>query len=137
MALDTAETNRSYLFGRALAYAQQMERSALRQAGETRSTNAERMQVAFSQHPAKIWETLYHALLPYLQKMGPVLSRQRDELNEVLSRIPKAEFTNEPLDEIYLLGYACQLQQFREAAQEAVRKKQENVEETQNEEEAK
>ena len=114
MALDTEETDRNYLFGRALAYAQQLENYALSLQGERRSTNAERMQAAFSQHPAKTWKTLYQALSPYLQRLGRRGARYRDELNEVISKIAKTDFTNDPLNEIYLLGYACQMQKFRE-----------------------
>lgn len=123
MALDTGEMDRNYLFGRALAYAQQLESYALRQAGENRNTNAERMQTAFSQHPAKVWKTLYHALLPYLQRLGQRGFRYRDELNEVVSKIKKEDFTNEPLNEVYLLGYACQMQEFREEREKAVSNK--------------
>lgn len=114
MALDTEETDRNYLFGRALAYAQQMESYALNLQGEKRGTNAERMQMAFSQHPAKMWKTLYQALSPYLQRLGKRGARYREELNEVISKIAKEDFTNEPLNELYLLGYACQMQKFHE-----------------------
>ena len=123
MALDTGETDRNYLFGRALAYAQQLESYALRQEGENRNTNAERMQAAFSQHPAKVWKTLYQSLLPYLQKLGQRGFGYRDELNGVISKIRKEDFTNEPLSEVYLLGYACQMQKFKEDRDAAIRKK--------------
>jgi CRISPR-associated protein Csd1 len=126
MALDTQETDRNYLFGRALAYAQMLENYALnlqskKQSGgaeqtqeEKRSTNAERLQTAFSQHPARTWKTLHESLSPYLERLGQRGARYRDELNEVISKIPIKDFTNEPLNEIYLLGYACQMQKFRE-----------------------
>lgn len=126
MALDTKERDRNYLFGRALAYAEMLENYALnlqnkKQSGdagqsqdEKRSTNAERLQVAFSQHPARTWETLYHALLPYLERLGQKAAHYREELDEIISNIDTRDFTNEPLNEIYLLGYACQMQKFRE-----------------------
>lgn len=123
MALNPEETDRNYLFGRALAYAQQIENYSLSLAGENRSTNAERMQAAFSRHPAKTWETLYHALLPYLQKLGSRGTRYREELNEVISKIGEDGFSNVPLAEIYLLGYASQMQKFYEEKQENSRKK--------------
>ena len=113
MALDPQETDRNYLFGRALAYAQHLETYALNLQGEKRSTNAQRMQVAFSQHPAKTWKTLYQALSPYLIRLGKSGARYQDELNEVISKIAKKDFTNDPLNEVYLLGYACQMQEFR------------------------
>jgi CRISPR-associated protein Csd1 len=114
MALDPKETDRNYLFGRALAYAQQLENYALNLQGEKRSTNAERMQMAFSQHPARMWKTLYESLSPYLQRLGKRGTRYCEELNEVISKIGKEDFTNEPLNELYLLGYACQMQKFHE-----------------------
>lgn len=125
MSLDTGETDRNYLFGRALAYAQQLESYALRQMGESRNTNAQRMQAAFSQHPARVWKTLYHALLPYIQKLGPRGFPYCDGLNAVISQIRERDFTNEPLSEVYLLGYACQMQKFREERDEAIRAKSE------------
>ncbi|MGX8710306.1 type I-C CRISPR-associated protein Cas8c/Csd1 [Caproiciproducens sp. R1] len=128
MALNPEENDRSYLFGRALAYAQQIEGYSLGLSEASRSTNAERVQAAFSQHPAKAWKTLYHQLLPYLQKLGDRGKRYREELNEVISRIPLSEFSNAPLSEIYLLGYACQMQKFHEDKQENIRKKMEAAE---------
>jgi CRISPR-associated protein Csd1 len=123
MALDPQETNRDYLFGRALAYAQQLESYALSVQGEKRSTNAERMQAAFSRHPAKTWKTLYQALTPYLIRLGRRGFAYREELNEVISKIEKQSFTNEPLSELYLLGYACQMQKFREERETNMEKK--------------
>ena len=52
MALQEDVNDRSYLFGRAWAYAEEIERIALREADENRDTNAERMMAAFPRHPA-------------------------------------------------------------------------------------
>lgn len=123
MALDTKETDRNYLFGRMLAYAQQLESYALGIMGDKRSTNAERIQAAFSQHPAKAWKILYQALQPYVQKLGPRANRYQNELNEVVSALGMRGFTNEPLSEVYLLGYASQMHQFQEEMREAIRNK--------------
>ena len=125
MALDTGETDRDYLFGRALAYAQKLESYALSLMEEKRSTNAERMQAAFSQHPARAWRTLYQSLQPYLQKLGPRGSRYQSELNKVISTIGMKNFTNEPLNEIYLLGYSSQMDAFNEEMRKAVSHKNE------------
>ena len=127
MALDTGETDRNYLFGRALAYAQKLESYALSLMEEKRSTNAERMQAAFSQHPARVWRTLYQSLQPYLQKLGPRGSRYQSELNKVISAIGMKDFTNEPLNEIYLLGYASQMDAFNEEMREAISHKNERA----------
>ena len=62
MALNEAETDRSYLFGRVLAYAEELERCALREAGENRETNAQRLRFQYVQHPAKTLDILYGRL---------------------------------------------------------------------------
>lgn len=51
-------------------------------------------------------------------------------MNEVISRISVEDFNNEPLSELYLLGYSCQLQafadEFTEIASQKVLAKEEN-----------
>jgi CRISPR-associated protein Cas8c/Csd1, subtype I-C/DVULG len=123
MALNPDETDRSYLFGRAFAYAQQIESYALSIAGENRSTNAERMQMAFTQHPAKIMKNLHSTVMLSLQKLGGRGNRYRDGFNEVLSKIEIKDFTDVPLTELYLLGYVCQMQKFSEEKQNYINKK--------------
>ncbi len=123
MGLDTNENNREYLFGRALAYAQQIEGFALSLGEDKRVTNAERLQTAFSQHPAKTWMVLDRQLRPYYQRLGVRANHYREEMNEVLSRIPREEFSNKPLSELYLLGYACQMQQFQDEKKERMNQK--------------
>ena len=127
MTLDTRETDRNYLFGRLLAYAQQLESYALGVMGDRRSTNAERIQAAFSQHPAKTWRVLNDALKPYVQKLGTRANRYQNEINEIISILGMKDFTNEPLSEIYLVGYASQMNQFQEEMREAIRNKNKNM----------
>src|SRR5690606_12222801 len=52
VALDQTIEDRSYLFGRLLAIADVLERSALRD-GEKRDTNAVRYMTAFQRHPER------------------------------------------------------------------------------------
>lgn len=127
MALDKQIDERDYLFGRALAYAQKIESYALDGAGEKRSTNAERLQTAFCQHPARTWLTIDRQLRPYLLRLGKKATRYHDELNEILSRIPREAFTSAPLSEKYLLGYACQMQAFHEEMEAYNRHKKEKA----------
>ena len=124
MSLDVDKKERDYLFGRALAYAQQIESYAINQAGENRSTNAERLQEAFCQHPAKTWMILYHRLLPYLNRLGSRANRYKESMLKVISEISPDEFDNSPLTEIYLLGYSSQMQEFYKERQENMLKKQ-------------
>lgn len=130
VSLDNSINNRDYLFGRALAYAQQIESYALRVSDEKRSTNAERLQYQFSLHPAKTWLVICRQLLPYTQKLGPKANKLKSGMNEVISRISVEDFNNEPLSELYLLGYSCQLQafadEFTEIASQKVLAKEEN-----------
>lgn len=57
------QAERSYLFGRALAYARRLEELSQWASGnEPRQTNAERMQVTFYEHPCRTWLILYHQL---------------------------------------------------------------------------
>ena len=117
MGLDQGCNDRSYLFGRLLAYAHNIELFMLRQQGEeARGTNAERLQAAFSLHPARTWHTIRDLLSPYLQRMNRTAYGLKEklvsEMQEVASRIPVEEFNNSPLSELYLLGYDSQLREF-------------------------
>ena len=75
MYLDENVNDRSYLFGRMLAYAQNIERYAQRekerQSGdEKRATNADRLRAAFAQHPARTWKIIDRQLMPYIIQLG-------------------------------------------------------------------
>lgn len=123
MLLQPEVNERSYLFGRALAYAEQIERYALQLAGEKRTTNAERLMVAFAKHPAKTWMVLMERLLPYQQRLGQRSDRLEEAMEEVIARLQMEGYTNEPLNEKYLLGYACQKQAFARQRDENIEKK--------------
>lgn len=118
MGVNENNNDRSYLFGRILACAEQIERRAQADSGSTndkRATNAERLRVAFVQHPAKTTVILQEKLDPYINRLrtnSNHLSRY-DLMLELLDRIDEKEFTNKPLSELYLLGYANQMMDFR------------------------
>lgn len=117
--------DRSYLWGRALAFARKLEEMGQWVSGnDARQTNAERMQTAFAQHPAHIWRQLAHQLLPYLSRMrvrGPyqaVCHNYEEQMFQVLQQIDAVEgYNDDTLEPTYLLGYACQMAQFAQDAQ--------------------
>lgn len=123
MALQPEVNDRSYLFGRALAYAESIENYALQLSNEDRTTNAERLMVAFAKHPAKTWKLMMERLQPYQQKLGHRVNRLTEEMEGVISRLEDSGYTNEPLNERYLLGYACQKQEFARRRSENAEKK--------------
>lgn len=116
MALDETCNDRSYLFGRILACANQLEQYAGYVVGDStrRPTNALRMEVAFTQHPAKTTDLLCKKLEPYLERL--IKANKSTYINDLmlklLDRIPIDEFNNAPLNELYLLGYASQRAEF-------------------------
>lgn len=115
--VDETIDDRSYLFGRILACAEQIERRVQSQTGETRPTNAERLRLVFVQRPAKTTALLQQKLTPYLNRMranGVSRDKRYSTLQELVGRLDAENYTNKPLNELYLLGYACQMMDFRE-----------------------
>lgn len=117
MALDETCSDRSYLFGRILACAEQLEQyAAYNTSGDraSRPTNALRYEVAFTQHPAKTLALLRKQLEPYLERL--IKARKStyasDLMLQLIARIPAEQFNDQPLTELYLLGYACQRAEF-------------------------
>ena len=117
MALDETCSDRSYLFGRILACAEQLEQyAAYNTSGDriSRPTNARRYEVAFTQHPAKTLALLRKQLEPYLERL--IKARKStyasDLMLQLIARIPAEQFNDQPLTELYLLGYACQRAEF-------------------------
>jgi len=117
--LDLTNTDRSYLFGRLLAYARKIEEYSLYLGGaDARQTNAERFMLQFRKHPDKTWDLLYQKLLPYLSRFrtkGPEFFGNRCEagMNAVMDALRNSSgFTGEPLGPTYLLGYQSQMNQF-------------------------
>lgn len=107
MALDETNSNRSYLFGRLLAVAEQAEKSTYKD-GETRETNAIRMQAVFAQRPLYAWRIIGEQLNPYFARMQPGLrAYYKNIISEITEKLPDV---NDPtlerkLEDVYLLGY--------------------------------
>jgi CRISPR-associated protein Csd1 len=117
MSLNEKETDRSYLFGRLLAIAEQIENKVLWANGEKRETNAERLMNQFRMHPYRTWEILRGKLRPYQARLVDSKKYLEDLMSQVAAMIPIEEFTKpEKLKGSYLLGYDCQKTAFREAA---------------------
>ena len=128
MALQEDVNDRSYLFGRAWAYAEAIERFALNEADEKRDTNAERMMAAFPRRPASSLRYLKERLAPYQSRLGPRASALNEGFYTVIARLETAGFTNDRLDDTYLLGYAAQKQAFYEKRNQRQAAKAENEE---------
>ncbi|MHB8063582.1 MAG: type I-C CRISPR-associated protein Cas8c/Csd1 [Ruminiclostridium sp.] len=113
MALDENQTDRSYLFGRMLAIAQQIEAWALNSVGEKRDTNAERLMHQYKIHPYKTWGILTDKLKPYISRLGGKGTSLVELMTKVNSMIPYEKFTSlKQLEDSYILGYYCQRQVF-------------------------
>lgn len=113
MSLDENQKDRSYLFGRLLAIAQQIEEWALNTTDEKRDTNAERLMHQFKLHPYKTWGIITDKLRPYISRLGSKCTSLTELMTRVNSMIPYEEFTSsKQLDDSYILGYYCQRQVF-------------------------
>lgn len=105
--LDKSKADRDYLFGRLLAIADVLERSALGPE-EKRATNATRFMNAFTQHPARTWRTIQSCLQPYQAKLGTRATRYTRLIDEVGDMIKPEDFNDKPLSGQYLLGLYSQ-----------------------------
>lgn len=113
MSLDENQKDRSYIFGRLLAIAQQIEEWALSTTGEKRDTNAERLMHQFKLHPYKTWGIITDKLKPYMARLGSKGTSLTELMTKVNSMIPYEEFTSQKkLNDSYILGYYCQRQVF-------------------------
>ncbi|MGH4051814.1 MAG: type I-C CRISPR-associated protein Cas8c/Csd1 [Clostridium sp.] len=113
MALDENQKDRSYIFGRLLAVAQQIEEYALYTAGEKRDTNAERLMHQFKIHPYKTWGIITDKLKPYMARLGLKGTSLTELMTKINSMLPYEKFTSQKkLDDSYILGYYCQRQVF-------------------------
>ncbi len=105
MALDQTCTDRSYLFGRLLAVAEAVERSAYTKEG--REPNALRMQKAYVLRPMAGWRILEEKLEPCYQRLKPGLRQYyRGVVREIVDMLSVSDAElNRKLDDVYLLGY--------------------------------
>ncbi len=110
MALDYENRDRSYLFGRVLAYAERIEDYAQHKADDRRVPNARKLRSKFRAKPARTLMILDDKLEPYVEKLYTEKNRMYTQMQEVISLINSQDFMNDtPLEPTYLLGYACQM----------------------------
>lgn len=121
MKVDETCTDRSYLFGRILACAEQTERHAqvltAADKKDLRPTNAERLMAHFVAQPARTLLVLRMKLDPYISRIRSKTgydSSRYDKMLDLISRIPLDQLTNDPLNEKFLVGYASQKMDFIE-----------------------
>lgn len=117
MSLDQNLKSRDYLYGRLLAIADYLEKSAMSDSEQSRPTNAMRLMACFSEHPYSTWRNLYNQLNPYrvrLASNNPGLSVFLEKLmSEVFGLFSQEDYSsNRPLSGEYLLGFYCQKQSF-------------------------
>lgn len=105
--LDKNSTDRSYLFGRLLAVADVLERSALGKE-ETRATNAIRYMNSYAKNPGRTWKTIQESLQPYQAKLGTKVTYLSKLIDEISDQFDINDFNNVPLTEKYLLGFYSQ-----------------------------
>jgi CRISPR-associated protein Csd1 len=110
VALDRANTDRDYLFGRLLAVADVLERNALSEADQKRATNAVRYMNAFVRAPLRTWHTIHQNLHPYLMRLGAKARRYTDLFQEINDLFNPNDYNDKPLSGKYLLGYYSQRQ---------------------------
>jgi CRISPR-associated protein Csd1 len=116
LALEEDRKDRDYLYGRLLAAAQQLENAALRKMDADRETNAVRYMQRFALFPAETWRMLYEKKLPaYRRHLEPGLAAWFEQKIQDITALFKTEdfMSNKPLTGEYLLGYQCQLKDFR------------------------
>jgi CRISPR-associated protein Csd1 len=140
MSLDEKQSDRSYIFGRLLAIAQQIEEYALYTTGEKRDTNAERLMHQFKIHPYKTWGIITDKLKPYMTRLGSKGISLKELMTKVNSLLPYEEFiSKKKLEDSYILGYYCQRQIFidekNQRIKEVQKKKLENLNKGENKDE--
>lgn len=105
--LDKNSKDRNYLFGRLLAVADVLERSALGKE-ETRATNAIRYMNSYAKNPGRTWQTIQESLQPYQAKLGTKVTYLSKLIDEISDQFDIDDFNNVPLTEKYLLGFYSQ-----------------------------
>lgn len=127
MTLEYENKDRSYLYGRLLAVADEVENYAIyiKDAGK-RTTNAKRYMSSFSRSPYKIWGIIHNAILPYLDTVGVKTNYYNELLEEISSKFNEDDFSNnKALEENYLLSYYSQKYEIRQRIKELSKKNKE------------
>ncbi len=135
MSLDTQRTERSYLYGRLWAIADELESYAQFLTKADRPTNATRLMTRFQMRPYETWMIMESRCLPPYQrivrKKRSGVSHDYDQLiDEVMGLFDRSDFeSNKPLDGSYLLGYHCQRSAIKKRKEEASTSQESSTEE--------
>lgn len=110
LELERERSDRDYLFGRLLAVADKLERTALYKADkqDTRTTNALKLMSAYQVKPYSTWGQLYNQLIPYRNQLYGA-GYYQSLIDEIMALFKSGDFEdNTPLSPLYLLGYSAQ-----------------------------
>ena len=107
--LDDTINDRSYLYGRALAYFDHIEQKALWLTEQERTTNAWRLMPTYFARPGDTAGHLQLKITPYVARLGKTGYWMKNQLLAILARIDTTK-PQAPLDKaMALLGYAAQM----------------------------
>lgn len=123
VGLDHECDNRSYLYGRLLAVADELEYETYdveekTKAKNARVTNARRYMNAFSKKPYETWQIIEERVQPYREKLGGKRRAYYDKtLNDIQTLFKTTgEFEEKKkLEGLYLLGFHCQSYEIRKS----------------------
>lgn len=120
MAVDKACRDRSYLFGRVLAFMEKIEINALYDKGaEPRVPNARRLRNVYRMQPAKTLNVLDEKLEPYVQQLYPK-NWHYTQMQSVIALIGELGYlTDKPLDPTFLIGYAAQYEELNSGSKKS------------------
>lgn len=110
LALNPERRDRDYLYGRLLAVAEKLERTALFKADkqDTRPTNATRLMSAFQVKPYSTWGQIYTQLIPYKNQLNGA-GYYQSLIDGIMALFKSDDYEdNSPLSPLYLLGYSAQ-----------------------------
>lgn len=123
MSLELDCTSRDYLYGRLLAVAELIERSAYAKTEEARATSAEKYMHSFANDPCGTWLKIYKALRPYRDRLrankpGWFITLDK-EMQAIMETFDREDFiSNKKLSGEFLLGYSCQKNAFKKNKKE-------------------
>ncbi len=121
MVLENDRNTRDYLYGRLLAVADALERSALKISNESRQTTAMRMMQRFSEFPYSTWRTIELSLVPYKARLGSKSVYYDRIVSEIMDKFDSSSFTDDhKLSGEFLLGYHCQINDIYRKKEEKV-----------------
>lgn len=116
MAWELGKRDRSFQYGRLLAAMERAEADYYYKTQEARQTNAVKFMAEFRQRPFSVFERLNrHLHQAYLDRVDPWQAARYErligEIFEILRDFPENEL-NQPLEDLYLMGYELQRNAF-------------------------